>query len=164
MAQNFISCDRDQQLLMPPDLHEWLPKDHLAWFVLESVGEMDLSRFYAAYRDDGWGRAAYEPSMMVALLLYAYCKGERSARKIEERCTEDIGYRVICANNVPDHVTINRFRFAHAEALAASSARCWRCARGQEWCTWARSRSTARAWRPTRRARRTWTSSASRAR
>jgi transposase len=118
MAQNFISCDRDQQLLMPPDLREWLPAGHLAWFVLETVGEIDLAPFYAAYRDDGWGRAAYEPSMMVALLLYAYCKGERSARKIEERCTEDIGYRVICANNIPDHVTINRFRSAHAEALA----------------------------------------------
>jgi len=117
MAQNFISCDREQQLLMPPDLREWLPAGHLAWFVLETVGEMDLSRFYASYRDDGWGRAAYEPSMMVALLLYAYCKGERSARKIEERCTEDVGYRVICSNNVPDHVTINRFRSAHAEAL-----------------------------------------------
>jgi transposase len=118
MAQNFISCDREQQLLMPPDLREWLPAGHLAWFVLETVGEMDLARFYAAYRDDGWGRAAYEPSMMVALLLYAYCKGERSARKIEERCSEDVGYRVICANNVPDHVTINRFRSAHADALA----------------------------------------------
>ena len=117
MAQNFISCDRDQQLLMPPDLREWLPDGHLAWFVLETVGEIDLSQFYAAYRADGWGRAAYEPAMMVALLLYAYCKGERSARKIEERCTEDVGYRVICANNVPDHVTINRFRSAHADAL-----------------------------------------------
>ena len=53
MAQNFISCDRDQQLLMPPDLHEWLPDGHLAWFVLETVGEIDLSRFYAAYRDEG---------------------------------------------------------------------------------------------------------------
>jgi transposase len=118
MAQNFISCDREQQLLMPPDLREWLPAGHLAWFVLETVGEMDLTRFYSAYRDDGWGRAAYEPSMMVALLLYAYCKGERSARKIEERCQEDVGYRVICANNAPDHVTINRFRSAHAHALA----------------------------------------------
>ena len=70
MAQNFICCGREQAFLMPP-LREWLPEDHLAWFVIEAVEEMDLGEFYAEYRADGHGRAAYEPSMMVALLLYA---------------------------------------------------------------------------------------------
>jgi len=69
MAQNFIEGCREQGFLLPPDVREWLPADHLAWFVIEAVAEMDLSAFYAAYRVDGHGRAAYEPSMMVALVL-----------------------------------------------------------------------------------------------
>jgi transposase len=79
---------------------------------------MDLSAFYAAYRDDGHGRAAHEPAMMVALLLYAYCKGQRSSRVIERECVEDIAYRVIAANQRPDHTTIARFRQRHEDALA----------------------------------------------
>src|SRR6266540_3403032 len=118
MSQNFLPCGRDQQLLMPTDLREWLPEDHLAWFVLDAVSELDLEPFYAAYRDDGWGRAAHDPPMMVALCLYAYATGERSARRIERRCQEDIAYRVITANQVPDHSTIARFRARHAEQLA----------------------------------------------
>ena len=69
VSQNFLACDREQVFLMPPDVREWLPEGHLAWFVLDAVGEMDLAAFYAAYRADGHGRAAYEPAMMVALLL-----------------------------------------------------------------------------------------------
>lgn len=118
MAQNFIVCDREQVWLMPPSLREWLPEDHLAWCVLDAVAEMDLSRFYRRYRDDGWGRPAYEPAMMVALLLYAYAKGERSARAIERACVEDVAYRVITSNLAPDHVTVNRFRCEHQDALA----------------------------------------------
>ena len=71
---------------------------------------MDLSPFYARYREDGWGRAAYDPAMMVAIVLYAYCKGQRSSRGIERACVEDVAYRVIAANLAPDHVTIDRFR------------------------------------------------------
>ena len=118
MAQNFIACDRDQELLLPPSLREWLPDDHLAWFVLEAVGELDLAAFYAAYRDDGWGAAAHDPSMMVALLVYAYSVGVRSARGIERRCREDVAFRVICANQAPDHATIARFRARHEQAIA----------------------------------------------
>ena len=118
MSQNFLPCERDQQLLMPSDLREWLPADHLAWFVLDAVAEMGLEPFYAAYRQDGWGRAAHDPQMMVALTLYAYAVGERSARRIERRCQEDIAFRVITANQVPDHTTIARFRAHHADALA----------------------------------------------
>ena len=118
MSQNFLPCERDQQLLMPTDLREWLPEDHLAWFVLDAVKEMDLGRFYRSYRSDGLGAAAHDPEMMVGLLLYAYAVGERSSRRIERRCAEDIAFRVVGANQVPDHTTISRFRARHQEALA----------------------------------------------
>jgi transposase len=117
MAQNFIGCDRDQVLLLPPSLSEWLPEDHLAWFVLEAVDELDLGAFYASYREDGWGRAAHDPSMMVALLVYAYSVGVRSARGIERRCREDVAFRVLTANQAPDHATIARFRARHEAAI-----------------------------------------------
>src|SRR5689334_6763660 len=119
MAQNFIACDREQELLLPPSLREWLPEDHLAWFVLDAVEAMDLGSFYLAYRADGHGRAAHDPAMMVALLLYAYAVGERSSRGIERRCQEDIAFRVIAANQAPDHATVARFRVRHQDALAA---------------------------------------------
>ena len=118
MTQRFLPCDRDQQYLMPASLRDWLPEDHLAWFVLDAVSQLDLTAFYARYREDGWGRKAYEPSMMVALLLYAYCEGERSSRRIERRCREDIAFRVLTANQQPDHATICRFRRQHEQALA----------------------------------------------
>jgi transposase len=118
MAQNFLACDREQSWLMPPSLREWLPEGHLAWFVLDAVEEMDLAAFYSAYRQDGWGRAAHDPAMMVALLLYAYAVGERSSRGIERRCGEDVAFRVIAANQAPDHATIARFRVRHEDALA----------------------------------------------
>jgi transposase len=105
MAQNFLSCDREQELLLPPSLRDWLPADHLAWFVLDAVEAMDLAEFCAAYRADGHGRAAHDPSMMVGLLLYAYAVGERSSRGVERRCLEDIAFRVITANQAPDHAT-----------------------------------------------------------
>ena len=118
MPQNFLACDREQELLLPPSLREWLPEDHLAWFVVDAVAQMDLAAFYGAYRADGHGRAAHDPAMMVTLLLYAYAIGERSSRRIERRCVEDVATRVICANQRPDHTTIARFRQRHESALA----------------------------------------------
>jgi transposase len=118
MAQNFVACDRDQELLLPPSLREWLPEGHLAWFVIDAVAQLDLSRFYAAYRADGHGRPAHDPAVMVALLLYGYAIGERSSRRLERRCVEDVATRVICANQAPDHTTIARFRQRHEAALA----------------------------------------------
>jgi len=117
MAQNFIACDREQELLLPPSLREWLPEDHLAWFVLDAVEAIDLRAFFAGYREDGWGRAAHDPAMMVALLLYAYAIGERSSRRIERRCRDDVAVRVITANQAPDHTTIARFRQRHEVAF-----------------------------------------------
>ena len=118
MAQNFIVCDREQELLLPPSLREWLPDDHLAWFVVAAVEEMDLAAFYAVYRADGHGRAAHDPAMMVALLLYAYATGRRSSRVVERACVDDVAFRVIAANQRPDHCTIARFRQRHEAALA----------------------------------------------
>src|SRR5919106_2292591 len=103
---------------MPPSLTEWLPEGHFAWFVLAAVEEMDLSAFYGVYRQDGHGRAAHDPAMMVALLLYAYARGRRSSRVIERACVEDVAFRVIAANQVPDHATIARFRQRHEDAIA----------------------------------------------
>ena len=119
MAQNFIGCDREQELLLPPSLREWLPDDHLAWFVLAAVEEMDLSGFYAAYRQDGHGRAAHDPAMMVALLLYAYATGRRSSRVVERACVDDVAARVVAANQRPDHCTIARFRRRPKAVMAA---------------------------------------------
>lgn len=102
---------------MPPSLADWLPEDHLAWFLIDAVEEMDLSAFYADYRLDGWGRAAHHPQMMVTLLLYAYCHGVQSSRRIERACHSDVAFRVITANEQPDHTTVARFRRRHLEAL-----------------------------------------------
>ncbi len=117
MAYNFVAPERDQLYLLPPSLADWLPEDHLAWFVLDCVDQMDLSAFYADYREDGWGGAAHHPKTMVALLVYAYCLGVRSSRQIERACHVDIAFRVICAGLFPDHTTIARFRARHEDAL-----------------------------------------------
>lgn len=103
---------------MPPSLREWLPQDHLAWFVIDAVDELDLTAFYAAYRDDGQGRPAFDPVVMVAVLVFSYAVGVRSSRQIERRCVEDVATRVVAGNLSPDHVTIARFRTRHEHALA----------------------------------------------
>src|SRR5881392_845075 len=123
MGARFIGVVREQVFLMPPSVRDWVPGGHLVWTVLDAVGELDLSAFYAAYRQDGHGRPAYEPSMMVALLLYAYARGQRSARGIERECLDDVACRVIAANQRPDHSTIARFVERHEDALAGVFSR-----------------------------------------
>lgn len=103
---------------MAPSVRDWLPEGHLAWCLLDVVGQFDLGAFYGVYREDGSGRAAHDPQMMVALLLYAYAVGERSSRQIERRCVEDVAFRVIAANRAPDHCTVARFRTRHSALLA----------------------------------------------
>lgn len=110
MGFNFRACDRDQSFLLPPDLRDWVAEDDLAWTLIDVVEQMDLSAFVAAYRPDGRGAAAFDPRMMVTLLVYSYALGERSSRRIELACQRDVGYRVVCANQQPDHTTIARFR------------------------------------------------------
>ena len=117
MPQNFLYPQRDQPLLLPVDMREWLPEDDLVFVVLDAVATLDLDGFRRRYRADGHGRAAFDPEMMVALLLYGYCQGERSSRVIERRCVRDVGYRVITGGLHPDHATIARFRARHEKAL-----------------------------------------------
>src|ERR687898_134469 len=118
MGQRFVACDREQSFLMPPDVREWLPARHLAWFVIDAVAEMELEAFYAAYRVDGRSRPPYDPAMMVGLLLYAYARGIRSSRVIERACEEDVAFRVLAAQQRPDHATIARFVERHQDAIA----------------------------------------------
>ena len=117
MPQNFLYPQRDQPLLLPVDMREWLPEDDLVFVVLDAVATLDLGEFRRRYRADGHGRAAFDPEMMVALLLYGYCQGERSSRVMEKRCVRDVGYRVIAGGLHPDHATIARFRARHEKAL-----------------------------------------------
>jgi transposase len=118
MAYNFLRGDRDQPFLLPPDLRDWLPEDHLAWFILDVVDQLDLAPFLRSYRADGHGHPAYDPKTLLGVLLYAYATGVRSSRQIQRRCTEDLAYRVLAGNQLPDHVTIARFRVRHQQALA----------------------------------------------
>ena len=117
MPQNFLFPQRDQPLLMPVDMREWLPEDDLVHIVLDAVATLELGEFRRRYRADGHGRAAFDPEMMVALLLYGYCQGERSSRVIEKRCGRDVGYRLLTGGLHPDHATIARFRARHEKAL-----------------------------------------------
>lgn len=117
MGYNFKESNRDQLYLMPPSMREWLPEDDLTWFVLDAVKQMNIEGFYRKYRKDGSGGACYDPGMMVSLLLYGYCVGERSSRRLERLCERDIGFRVVSANTKPDHSTICRFRQRYEDRL-----------------------------------------------
>jgi len=122
MAYGYRPVVRDQPFLLPPDLREWLPAGHLAWFVIDVVGVLDISRLEvrAGPARSPAGRAAFDPRMLLGLLVYGYARGLRSSRKIERACTEDVAFRVICAQDAPDHATLARFRrrhFADAEAM-----------------------------------------------
>jgi transposase len=117
MAQNFLSCDREQELLLPPSLRDWLPADHLAWFVIDVIErEVDLAPIYADYRADGHGRPAHEPAMMLGLVIYGMAVGVRSSRALERACRQDVAFRVISGNRVPDHTTFSRFRGRHQDS------------------------------------------------
>ena len=105
-------------MLLPPSLMDWLPKGHLAYFLLDVVEQLDLSNIYASYQGDGRGQPPYEPGMMTALLFYAYCTGVPSSRQIEKKTHEDVPFRVIAANRHPDHDSICDFRKRHLKALA----------------------------------------------
>jgi transposase len=115
MAHSYLPVDRDQRFLLPPDVREWLPEGHLAWFVLDVVARVDTSVLHARHPNDGVGRRAYDPDMLLGVLVYAYCTGQRSSRQIERLCDVDVAYRVICANHRPDHTTIARFRQHHQD-------------------------------------------------
>ena len=119
MAFSHPGGDRTQQFLLPPSLDEWLPQDHLARFVVGVVDQLELAAFARPHRADGKGRRSYCPEMLVALVLLAWCEGERSSRKIERRCIDSIAFRWVTGNEAPDHTTISRFVKDHSKAIDA---------------------------------------------
>ena len=119
MSKRYKPYNPDQQFLMPPSMREWLPAHHLAYFINELVDELDLSAIHRPYRlADRRGQPPYHPTMMTKLLFYAYAVGVPSSRKIEKKTYEDIGFRLVAADNHPDHDTICEFRSRHLEALS----------------------------------------------
>jgi transposase len=119
MAKGYRPVLRDQPFLMPVDMREWLPADHLIWFVLDVVEQLDTSAFHRRGKVRAVsGRAAFDPDLLLGLLLYAYCRGVRSSRQIERLCEVDVAFRIACAGDVPDHSVIARFRQVHERAFA----------------------------------------------
>ena len=119
MSKQFRNCNLDQAFLLPPSLQDWLPEGHLARFVAEVVETLDLSGIYAPYEEgDGRGLAAYDPRMMVRLLIYGYCRGVASSRRIERATHEDVAFRYWAADEHPDHDTIADFRKEHLANLS----------------------------------------------
>ena len=110
MAKGYRPVDRDQAFLFPPDMREWLPAGHPVWLVIRAVVLMDTSAFHAGRKTGGAGTAGYDPDMLVTVLVWAYAHGVVSSREIERLCGTDVAFRVICAGNLPDHVTFARFR------------------------------------------------------
>jgi transposase len=119
MAKGYRPVDRDQPFLLPPDMREWLPAGHAVWLVIEAVRLLDTSAFHARRRTGGAGTAGYDPDMMVTLLVWAYANGVTSSRRIERLCSQDVAFRVICGGNLPDHVTVARFRQQFADTAAS---------------------------------------------
>ena len=113
MAKGYLPGLRDEPMLLPVDVRDWLPAGHVAWFVLDAVAAMDTAAVHRGRRLGGAGRAAYDPDMLLALLIYAYASGLRSSRKIEARCREDVAFMVVSGLRFPDHTTIARFRRDH---------------------------------------------------
>ena len=118
MSKTFRTYEPTQSFLLPPSPLDWIPEDHLARFILDTVGEFDLSAIFAYYERELRGFPPHHPRMMVALLLYAYCVGVPSSRKIEKRTYEDVAFRVIAGNTHPDHTRVSEFRRIHLKALA----------------------------------------------
>ena len=120
MNKRFRVCTLDQQFLLPPSLQDWLPEDHLARFVADVMNELDLSAIYAEYeRKDGRGLSAYHPVLLARLLLYGYCIGINSSRRIEKATYDNVAFRYLAADQHPDHDTLASFRQEHLDALAA---------------------------------------------
>lgn len=118
MAKGFLPYSLDQRLLLPPDMRAWLPEGHLALFISDVVDALDLSEIYAAYAGkDARGRAGYHPGMMTKLLVYGYCVGTRSSRRIERATHEEVAFRVLSGDQHPDHDSIAAFRQLHLKTL-----------------------------------------------
>lgn len=117
MARTYRPVDRDQEFLLPPVMTDWLPDDHLVWFVIEAVKRLDTSAFHAKAKLGGVGRRGYDPDMLLTLIVYAMAHGQSSSRRIERLCHTDVAFRIICAQDAPDHTVLARFRQHHQAAL-----------------------------------------------
>jgi transposase len=117
MARDYRPVLRDQVFLLPPDMRDWLPGDHLVWFILDVIKTLDVSAFEVSRRRGGVGAAGYDPRMLLGLLVYSYCRGVRSSRQIERQCHTDIAFKVLCAGDIPHHATIARFRAVSEDAF-----------------------------------------------
>src|SRR2546428_9069721 len=117
MQRGYRSYRPEQELLLPPSLREWLPENHLVYFVSDVVDQLDLSAIHAVYEKEKRGQPPYDPRLMTKLLVYGYCTGVFSSRRIQKRLREDIPFRVLAAGNQPDFRTISDFRKIHIEAL-----------------------------------------------
>ena len=141
MSKTFLPYDPDQQLLLPAGLQEWLPPDHLAYFISDVVDQLDLSEITARYGEQRGG-PPYHPGMMVKVLPYGYCTGVASSRRIAKRLNEDIAFRVLAANNTPAPYQVRgdvtsapspAFERTIWRRCRACSCRCWPCASGRDW-------------------------------
>jgi transposase len=116
-AKTFRSYLPEQDLLLPPSLRDWLPENHLAYFVSDVVDQLDLSRIESVYEAEERGQPPYHPRMMTKILIYAYCVGVFSSRRMQKRLVEDVAFRVLAAGNQPDFRTLSDFRKLHLPAL-----------------------------------------------
>src|ERR1035438_3406707 len=117
MGKGYRSYEPDQEFLLPPSLRDWLPENHLAYFVSDVIDNVDLSAMDEVYGEERRGQPPYDPRMMTKLLVYGYCVGVFSSRRLERRLVEDIAFRVLAAGNEPDFRTISEFRRIHLKAL-----------------------------------------------
>jgi transposase len=117
VAKSYRPVDRAQEFLLQPSMLDWLPGDHLVWFVIEAVHRMDTAAFHRLARLGGVGRRGYDPDVLLTLFVYAMAHGESSSRRIERLCHTDVAFRVVCAQDVPDHTVLARFRKNHERAL-----------------------------------------------
>src|SRR3954453_10049098 len=118
MARKYREVSRDQPFLLPPDMREWLPEGHLVWFLLEVIGQLDTTALHSRSKRGGAGRAGYDPEVLLTLWVYASARGISSSRQIERACVEDVAFRVICAQDPPDHTVLARFRQRHQGVMA----------------------------------------------
>src|ERR1700676_1091170 len=123
MGKSYRPYYPDQEFLLPPSLREWLPENHLVYFVSDVVDNVNLSALDAVYGDEQRGQPPYDPRMMTKVLVYGYCVGVFSSRRIERRLVEDVGFRVLAAGNAPNFRTIADFRYL--QFFQASRVHIW---------------------------------------
>ena len=127
MTRKFRPWTPDQNYLFPPSPHDWLPQNHLVYFLLEVSAQIDIQPIVDDYDSTQGGQPPFHPRMMLVLLLYSYCVGVFSSRKIMARCETDVAFRVVVGEDVPGFQRISEFRRRHLQHMNRCSSRCWRC-------------------------------------